>query len=202
MTSRPRSAPVNSIELSTMSMSSDSRSRASETRAIASSSTWTVLRSRPASPVRNCVLAGPAPPPAAPAAAPSPARAASPGTAASVDAEGFFFRRKNIGARVYSSADGHHCGKIPCAGAASERKMPGQTASHTGEDMQVTVEPRDNFTILHLRGEFDTFYCALLQKEIDGLVAQGVNRIALNMRLVKFINSTAQIGRASCRERV
>jgi len=57
--------------------------------------------------------------------------------------------------------------------------------------MQVTVEPRDNFTILHLRGEFDTFYCALLQKEIDGLVASGVNRIALNLRLVKFINSTA-----------
>jgi anti-sigma B factor antagonist len=57
--------------------------------------------------------------------------------------------------------------------------------------MQVTVEPRENFTILHLRGEFDTFYCALLQKEIDGLVASGVNRIALNLRLVKFINSTA-----------
>jgi anti-anti-sigma factor len=57
--------------------------------------------------------------------------------------------------------------------------------------MQVTVEPRDNFTILHLRGEFDTFYCTLLQKEIDGLIASGVNRIALNLRLVKFINSTA-----------
>jgi anti-anti-sigma factor len=57
--------------------------------------------------------------------------------------------------------------------------------------MQVTVEPRENFSILHLRGEFDTFYCALLQKEIDGLVASGVNRVALNLRLVKFINSTA-----------
>ena len=57
--------------------------------------------------------------------------------------------------------------------------------------MQVTVEPRENFTILHLRGEFDTFYCALLQKEVDSLIASGVNRIALNLRLVKFINSTA-----------
>jgi len=57
--------------------------------------------------------------------------------------------------------------------------------------MQVTLEPRDNFTILHLRGEFDTFYCALLQKEVEGLIASGVNRIALNLRLVKFINSTA-----------
>jgi len=59
------------------------------------------------------------------------------------------------------------------------------------EDMQVTAEPRENFTILHLRGEFDTFYCSLLQKEIDGLIASGVNRVALNLRLVKFINSTA-----------
>ena len=32
--------------------------------------------------------------------------------------------------------------------------------------MQITVEPRENFTILHLRGEFDTFYCPHLQKEM------------------------------------
>jgi anti-anti-sigma factor len=57
--------------------------------------------------------------------------------------------------------------------------------------MQVTVEPRDSYTILHLRGEFDTFYCPLLQKEVDGLISAGVNRVALNLRLVKFINSTA-----------
>ncbi len=57
--------------------------------------------------------------------------------------------------------------------------------------MQVTLEPRDSFTILHLRGEFDTFYCPLLQKEIDGLMSAGVQRVALNLRLVKFINSTA-----------
>jgi anti-anti-sigma factor len=57
--------------------------------------------------------------------------------------------------------------------------------------MQVTVEPRDNYSILHLRGEFDTFYCALLQKEVDGLIASGANRVALNLRLVRFINSTA-----------
>ena len=57
--------------------------------------------------------------------------------------------------------------------------------------MQITAEPRDGFTILHLRGEFDTFYCPLLQKEVDGLIKSGVHRIALNLRLVKFINSTA-----------
>ena len=57
--------------------------------------------------------------------------------------------------------------------------------------MKITVEPRDNFTILHLRGEFDTFNCPHLQKEVDSLVAAGVSRIALNLRLVGFINSTA-----------
>ncbi len=57
--------------------------------------------------------------------------------------------------------------------------------------MQITVEPRENFNVLHLRGEFDTFYCPALQSEVDGLVAAGVKRVALNLRLVKFINSTA-----------
>jgi len=57
--------------------------------------------------------------------------------------------------------------------------------------MQITAEPGDDFTILHLRGEFDTFYCPLLQKEIDALVAAGVTHVVLNLRLVKFINSTA-----------
>jgi len=57
--------------------------------------------------------------------------------------------------------------------------------------MQINVEPRENFYVLHLRGEFDTFYCSLLQKEVDALLAAGVTRVALNLRLVKFINSTA-----------
>ena len=57
--------------------------------------------------------------------------------------------------------------------------------------MQITVDPQEDFTHLHLRGEFDTFYCPMLQKEIDGLISAGVTRIAINLRLVKFINSTA-----------
>jgi len=57
--------------------------------------------------------------------------------------------------------------------------------------MQITAEPADDYTILHLRGEFDTFYCPLLQKEIEGLVAAGAPKVILNLRLVKFINSTA-----------
>ncbi len=57
--------------------------------------------------------------------------------------------------------------------------------------MHITPEPRDGYTILHLKGEFDTFYCPHLHKEIEDLVAAGVLFIALDMRLVKFINSTA-----------
>ena len=57
--------------------------------------------------------------------------------------------------------------------------------------MIITAEPREGFTVLHLRGEFDTFYCSLLHKEIDSLVAAGVVHVVLNLRLVKFINSIA-----------
>lgn len=57
--------------------------------------------------------------------------------------------------------------------------------------MQITTEPHDSYTILHLRGEFDTFYCASLQKEIEALGSAGVIHVVLNLRLVKFINSTA-----------
>lgn len=57
--------------------------------------------------------------------------------------------------------------------------------------MHITAEPRDNYAILHLRGEFDTYYCPMLQSEVDDLVKAGVNQAILNLRLVKFINSTA-----------
>lgn len=57
--------------------------------------------------------------------------------------------------------------------------------------MHIQIEPRDDYTVLHLRGEFDTYYCPMLQKEVDDLITAGVRRVVLNMRLVKFINSTA-----------
>jgi anti-anti-sigma factor len=57
--------------------------------------------------------------------------------------------------------------------------------------MHITVEPRESHAILHLRGEFDTYYVPLLQEEIDGLLKAGVRHAALNLRLVKFVNSTA-----------
>jgi anti-anti-sigma factor len=57
--------------------------------------------------------------------------------------------------------------------------------------MHITVDPRDDYAVLHLRGDFDTFYVRDLQKEIDGLIQAGVVYAILNLRLVKFINSTA-----------
>jgi anti-sigma B factor antagonist len=57
--------------------------------------------------------------------------------------------------------------------------------------MHISVEPRDDFAILHLRGEFDTYYVPLLQNEIEALGKAGIQRVVLNLRLVKFINSTA-----------
>jgi len=57
--------------------------------------------------------------------------------------------------------------------------------------MHISVEPSDDHAVLHLRGEFDTYYVPHLQKEIDDLVKAGIVRVVLNLRLVKFINSTA-----------
>lgn len=57
--------------------------------------------------------------------------------------------------------------------------------------MHISVEPREDHAILHLRGEFDTYYVPHLQQEIDGLIKVGVVQVVLNLRLVKFINSTA-----------
>lgn len=57
--------------------------------------------------------------------------------------------------------------------------------------MHISVEPREDHAILHLRGEFDTYYVPSLQQEIDALVKAGIVRVVLNLRLVKFINSTA-----------
>lgn len=57
--------------------------------------------------------------------------------------------------------------------------------------MHISVEPRDDYAILHLRGEFDTYYVPLMQTEIEALGKAGVVRVVLNLRLVKFINSTA-----------
>jgi len=57
--------------------------------------------------------------------------------------------------------------------------------------MNVEKVVRPDHAILHLKGEFDTIFCPLVEKEIEALLESGVQRVALNLRLTKFINSTA-----------
>jgi len=57
--------------------------------------------------------------------------------------------------------------------------------------MQITVQPRNDYAILYLSGEFDTYYVPALEREVQGLVDGGTTKAILNLRLVKFINSTA-----------
>ena len=57
--------------------------------------------------------------------------------------------------------------------------------------MKIDKSEHEDYAVLTLKGEFDTFYCPILMEEVDSLVERGVHHIILNMRLVKFINSTA-----------
>lgn len=57
--------------------------------------------------------------------------------------------------------------------------------------MKIDKEFHDEFAILTLKGEFDTFYVPSLQEEVDALLERGIVHIIMNMRLVKFVNSTA-----------
>jgi anti-anti-sigma factor len=57
--------------------------------------------------------------------------------------------------------------------------------------MNINVERRGEYAVLRLRGEFDTYYCRLLQQEVDGLVAANIAYAILDLWLVRFINSTA-----------
>jgi len=57
--------------------------------------------------------------------------------------------------------------------------------------MHINADHGPNFATLHLRGEFDTFYCTAFQNEVSALQQAGVHRVVLNLRFVKFINSTA-----------
>lgn len=57
--------------------------------------------------------------------------------------------------------------------------------------MKIDKTLNDDYAILTLKGEFDTFYCPALMKEVEDLIERGVNHLVIDMRLVKFINSTA-----------
>ncbi len=57
--------------------------------------------------------------------------------------------------------------------------------------MKIDKTLNDDHAILTLKGEFDTFYCPALMQEVEDLVDRGISHLVLDMRLVKFINSTA-----------
>ena len=57
--------------------------------------------------------------------------------------------------------------------------------------MRVGVERRENATLLHLQGDFDTFVCKPLLEKVDSLIDVGDRNVVLNLSRVKFINSTA-----------
>lgn len=57
--------------------------------------------------------------------------------------------------------------------------------------MRIDKSVLDDYAILTLKGEFDTFYVTSLEEETKTLLEQGITSVILNLRLVKFINSTA-----------
>jgi anti-sigma B factor antagonist len=57
--------------------------------------------------------------------------------------------------------------------------------------MKVLKENLSGIVVLTLKGEFDSFVTNAFSNEIAKVIADGVHRIVLNMRLVKFVNSTA-----------
>ncbi len=57
--------------------------------------------------------------------------------------------------------------------------------------MKVLKENLSGIVVLTLKGEFDSFVTNPFSNEIGKVHADGVHKIVLNMRLVKFVNSTA-----------
>jgi len=56
--------------------------------------------------------------------------------------------------------------------------------------MNIDTELHERYALLRLRGDFDTLEIPSLQQKVDE-VLQGVEFIVVNLRHVKFINSTA-----------
>jgi stage II sporulation protein AA (anti-sigma F factor antagonist) len=57
--------------------------------------------------------------------------------------------------------------------------------------MNIDTTLLDDHAVLTLKGEFDTFHCPRFMEEIEDVLEDDICYIVLNMRLVKFINSTA-----------
>ena len=59
------------------------------------------------------------------------------------------------------------------------------------ESMEIRNESLGAYTVLHLRGEFDGVDGQALLREIELLCAAGVDRVALNLSEIYFIDSSA-----------
>ncbi|MCA8975893.1 MAG: STAS domain-containing protein [Planctomycetes bacterium] len=57
--------------------------------------------------------------------------------------------------------------------------------------MKIDTSNHDDYAVLTLKGEFDTFYCPALIEEVESQIDHGTSHLIIEMRLVKFINSTA-----------
>lgn len=57
--------------------------------------------------------------------------------------------------------------------------------------MKIDKSLHDDYATLTLKGEFDTFYVPAFMQDVEALVQRGISHLILEMRLVKFINSTA-----------
>lgn len=62
-------------------------------------------------------------------------------------------------------------------------------------------ERHEDWTVIHIRGDFDSFYVPLLSEIVDQELEQGVTQIVLHMRLVKFVNSSALGGMLRAQKR-
>ncbi len=56
--------------------------------------------------------------------------------------------------------------------------------------MKATRTDYQDCVLLCLRGDFDSFVVRPFRESIEGMLAQGVRHVVLNMRLVKFVNSS------------
>ena len=56
--------------------------------------------------------------------------------------------------------------------------------------MRLVKDIRGETAILTLKGDFDSFVCNPFVEQIEGLMDEGVQHVILNMRLIKFINSS------------
>ncbi|MBL8753622.1 MAG: STAS domain-containing protein [Planctomycetes bacterium] len=57
--------------------------------------------------------------------------------------------------------------------------------------MKIDKSIHDDYATLTLKGEFDTFYCPALMQEVESLLERGIHHLILDMKIVRFINSTA-----------